>query len=131
MGIYKEKALDFLYGAGFIDEIKYNGNQVLIRAKNPEISGTVVVQGDERRGYEFLIFHSRSEYKAFGQELEDYGIVPKYYELEDGEKLTFKARFYNAEVPPVRYEVKINSERKNLYVEKKQNQNSNTGASEM
>ena len=131
MGEYKEMALDFLYGAGYIDEIRYNGNQMLIRSKNPDISGTIVVQGDERRGYEFLVFYSREDFEGFGGELEECGIKPKYYELEDGENLCFKAQFYNPEVPPIQYEVKADNKRKCLFVEKIQQTKSNTNESEM
>ena len=131
MGTYKAKALDFLYGVGFLDEIRYNGKQMIIRAKNPEITGTVVVQGDEHRGYEFLVFYGREDFESFGAELEECGLTPKYHEMEENEKMSFRARFYNPEVPPVHYEIKVDEKRKCLFVEKLQNESSISTENEM
>lgn len=115
MSEYRETAGDFLNGIAYIDEIKYKGKPVFVRAKNKDVVGVVLYQGNERRGYEFLMLHDRGEFEAFGDELRDYGITPEFIEIDDDEKITLTT--HNEEVPSKTYVISVNKERKQLEVE--------------
>ncbi len=116
---YTETAMDFLGGAEYIDEIKYNKKQAVIRAKNPEINGVVIVQGDKGGGsYEFLVLHDRESFYDVIDEIKECGLSPKSKELKDDESLFFRPITYGYMPHRTEYEVKIDKDKKYLYVEK-------------
>ena len=103
----------------FIDEFRYNSKVMLIRAENPEIAGIAVVQGDERRGYEFLMLNDRYDFDDLGEELRENGFEPTMVELPDDRVITLQANFLinpDNYIHPT-YRIDVDNERKILQIQ--------------
>ena len=112
------KDLHFITGfTAFIDEIRYNHKIMLVRAKDPEIVGVAVVQGDERHGYEFLMLSDRYDFEDFAEELRENGYDVSMVELPDDRSISLKANYLVGDIKAPTYKIDIDKERKVLQVE--------------
>ncbi len=107
----------------YIDEFSYEREVTLVRAKNPDIQGFAIVQGNETRGYEFLVLNDRDEFDEFAHELKTNDFRISEIELGDDEKKLLKEKYVVGGAKSHSYTIGIDKERNIIYVEHKQSQN--------
>ena len=109
-----------------IDEIVLmtKSRPVLVRSANPEIKGVLLYQGDERRGYEFLMFGDRAVYEELAEIIEEaHTLPPTLIELREDSTITLQTNYYLDDIENERYLISTDKARKVLQVEYLQDSN--------